>query len=381
MPVDNFSWEDTICFMNKQVVALSFYSEKNLGDDLFILTLLNRYPNAVFYSRIDQRIYPANFFPKNLRIIDTSSFLLRGPLSFERHMCKKDNFCIGSLRFDLNSAPHVLIGGSLFQQKDPNDFSSIDSKQRFLSKNGPNVLLGMSFGPWYSGEYLESARKLLKNFAFVSVRDRKTFSLFADLPNVHYFPDIVFSYHKSPVSVAKEKKICISVLGYNSAISKSDNESYISRLKELVSDFVKENYQISILAFCKSEGDFEVADYLYKTCLDKRFVHLYKYENDPDTIISEIASSCLLIGGRFHSIVLAIALGTAFFPVIYHQKIRDLLKDVSFAGNSCTPGDFVFVSEEKILSNMSINNLTNAPLDLEALAEKHFIFLDTLLRK
>src|SRR4051812_38909688 len=94
-------------------IMISAYTNFNLGDDLFIKVLCERYPNTRFVL-LAPRKYKRSFKEsKNLNVYSTDSFLIRG-IDYLLRKIKVYNFYRKLLSFRCDAI--VQIGGSLFIQ-------------------------------------------------------------------------------------------------------------------------------------------------------------------------------------------------------------------------------------------------------------------------
>ena len=192
-------------------VYVDAYLAQNLGDDLFIDILTKRYPNHKFLA-ISKKQCKHNL--KNLKVV-SNSYLYRTVKKFqlEKYLA---NMC------DVV----VSIGGSMYMENNDNtrDFS--------LGKN-KRYILGTNFGPYQTKEYYNNLKKVFKNAEDVCFREKYSYDLFKDLPNVRYAPDIVFSMNTSNVNVTNRKKAIISVISCKRKLNNKYTKLYENKMIEL----------------------------------------------------------------------------------------------------------------------------------------------------
>ena len=86
--------------------------------------------------------------------------------------------------------------------------------KRNARKAAKYYVLGANFGPFYSKRYLSFYKKFFSNYCQdVCFRDRYSASLFSDVSNVRYAPDILFNVELP--KVVRRKKLFISVVDLN----------------------------------------------------------------------------------------------------------------------------------------------------------------------
>src|SRR5690625_5946047 len=133
-------------------VMIYAYTRFNLGDDLIIKILIERYPNTKFVLYAPDRY--KNVFKKNRNIklyssnslfskVLTTGFRLIGVRDiYQRYISRK---CDGA----------VYIGGSIFMQQDKWKIA-YNRKQKMKIKGKPFFVLGANFGPFVDNEFYEA---------------------------------------------------------------------------------------------------------------------------------------------------------------------------------------------------------------------------------
>ena len=116
---------------------------QNLGDDLFLQVLLERYPDTGFYLYADQAACKGFSRYENLWAARPRSLRIRGKLggAFGRGWHASDR--LASL-----SAATVLLGGSLFM-----DPICPGIRNDLFRKDLPYFVLGVNYGPEKTEEY------------------------------------------------------------------------------------------------------------------------------------------------------------------------------------------------------------------------------------
>lgn len=336
----------------------------NYGDDLFINLLCNRYPNTQFYMEYKEgkvrgiKDIPNLIFLKN----NTFSDILY-------HITKR-------LHINwMNISAYIYIGGSLFQETTNTNIYRIKLPKMYW-KGLPAYILGANFGPFTTKEYYYKYRQIFLNCTGICFRDKKSYNLFKDINHVIYAPDIVFNY-KVPV-VPKGHSIAISVIGEKKGCNYS---LYLEKMVEISEFYIKMGYYVKILSFCDSEGD-NIAATIIESSIDaelKSKMQCYSYDGDIERFTNVLASSEFIIATRFHSMILSWLFDIPVFPVVYNEKMENVIHDLGFKGKYVSLNEFGNV----VLSDIEYNRLNEIKLEkLDTVikeSRKQFCFLDEIL--
>ncbi len=333
-------------------IYLIAYLNNNLGDDLFIDLIVNRYKNCKFsiisYSK-------CNFKYKNLKIIKMN------PLRrfFNRLLKKmsKGKYDINSFYSNKNDIT-ITIGGSLFME------NSNSYKLLFYNSiKKPYFIIGSNVGPYYSEKYL----KFLKENIFhkakdICFRDKKSYDLFKKAKNVRYAPDLLFSFDIINYKMIHphKKKAIISVIDVyqkRSQIKNANQNLYEGFILKLIMFFKKNNYTVELISFCNNEGDNATIDRIINRSNEK--VERYSYNNISETI-TELSTATTIVGTRFHANILGFLMKKNVIPIIYNDKTKNMLNDIGFKGQYFDLNDI----EKMNIDNLSIDDL-NYVIDIE----------------
>lgn len=157
------------------------YFAVNVGDDLFLKILVNRYPNVVFF-------FPAAFpYPEMFKEAPN--------VICELNRYSDRNFLDNSAGYDFA----ISIGGSLYQAHNIKGAFERDTGffNRFVTAGKPLFIIGSNFdrnygNAVYNEKFFHDLFARNGNLLKVSLRDTHSFNYFRDLRNVTYAPDIVF---------------------------------------------------------------------------------------------------------------------------------------------------------------------------------------------
>lgn len=346
-------------------IFLKAYFRKNLGDDLFVYILCKRYPNITF-SAISTTKY--NLKLDNLKIIWIKNKVQKLINKYILKEKKLDYYIAKRNEYT------VVIGGSMFIENN-NSNESV-----FLGLPKKFFILGSNFGPYYSEEFYDKYKKVFANAIDVSFRDSYSYSLFKNLNNVRYNPDIVFSLDNS-IECSTKKNVVISVIDCSSRKEiLVSNHVYESKIVELIMMFIKKGYTITLMSFCKAEGDERVVKRILKklnkeNCSSK--IKKFFYNGNINQALNIIKSSEIIVGTRFHACVLGLLYEKTVIPIIYSNKTENLLNDLNFQGLKIRINN---------INNLNPNKIDNSQLsyklNVEGIKEKalkHFEKLDKIV--
>lgn len=354
----------------KNKIYVKCFLSKNLGDDLFLRILCDRYDEKFYlYSALDYSIISQNLVIKKLGFIQR---LFRKIF----HILNLDSY----FEFLLSKSSDIIvvIGGSLFIENDFNEFNLY----KLFSKNKKYFIIGSNIGPYNNMEFVD---KIKKNIFFkaedVCLRDKNSYQLSCELDNVRYAPDIVYSYDFSRYSHIQEtNKVFISIINPHFKEKQMKTIRYNDYQKliiNIINYFNKLNFKIVLGSFCKSEGDELFIDDILTKITNKNNISTCFYNGDIDSVISEIASSKIIIGSRFHANVLGFALNKVVIPISYNNKTKNMLNDIGYNN------DYIDLDNLENFKGIDSIDLTYK-LDISELSKLsilHFERLDKVLKR
>ena len=248
-----------------KTIFVDCYLAHNLGDDLFLYTLLARYPETHFVIIVDNSYSDLadQFGNVDTFVVDMPS-KQNGLVVWWKSYCSFINRRSMLVR---NADAMVTIGGSLYMENSRRSLRSfIGREHRFLSDkelvrqvtNHEYFIIGANFGPFYSSSYLHFYKKLFAKYCRdICFRDAYSANLFSEIPVVRHAPDVLFN--ASLPETATEKKIFISVVD----LKRSDKfgelsvktEAYDRLIAAYMKKYNKLGYEIVLCSFCQCEGD------------------------------------------------------------------------------------------------------------------------------
>ncbi|MGY0691310.1 polysaccharide pyruvyl transferase family protein [Virgibacillus sp. FSP13] len=353
------------------------YTQFNLGDDLFIKVLCERYPDTTFmlyapsgYKRIFKEL-------PNVHIIPSDKLLFRG-LNFIFRRFHIYNF---TRRMIARSCEMVIqIGGSLFIQGE-NWREELKSNKTMKPKDKPMFLLGANFGPFDDKDFYTEYTELFRTYTDICFREQYSYDLFNDLPRVRMADDIIFQM-KKPIANIQEKRIVLSVIKPSIRKHLANYDTiYYQKMSEIAIFFMKKGYYVTLMAFCEMEQDDEAVEMIMKQIPRdyKNSVTKHVYQFNIDETLTVIAKSSFVVASRFHAMILGWVMDKAVFPIVYSNKMTNVMQDAGFNGSYADFNTIHTLEAEEVFASMETNKLDITKQVQQA--EKHFEVLDHYLKK
>lgn len=372
-----------------KTVFVDCYLAHNLGDDLFLQTLLNRYPDTHFIVIADNSYqdFCKQFDNVDLHVMNMAS-KKDGLIKWWKNYCsfiKKRNVLVR------NADATVTIGGSMYMENPRKSLRSfIGRERRFLSDKGlvrqvsnhEYFIIGANFGPFHSLSYLSFYKKLFSNYCQdVCFRDIYSYNLFSDISVVRHAPDVLFN-----VDLPKkthEEKVFISAVDLRRSDKFGELSEKADAYDRLIIDYMKKynkaGYDIVLCSFCQYEGDEDGVHRLMELAQTAGIkTRALYYRDDVKDVLEELASSSVVIGTRFHAIILGLLAGANILPIMYSDKTKHVLEDIGFDIKNAIDlkaGTWTFFSGSKLPdpTHYNVDNIVNDSV-------KQFTALDDFLK-
>lgn len=340
-------------------VFIHAYTEQNLGDDMFIEYLCNRYPTVDFY------IFCKNCYETALSKISNLNILKHTEYHF-------------STDFYLQ----IIIGGSIFMQSvNKGIFKKYSSDKKNKIFDVPTYIIGANFGPYKSIFFRLLYKHWFKSIDGIVFRDRYSYDLFR-LNNMAWAPDILFNYNLPDISTKRIVSISCIKQNFRSGLNDYNEDLYFQKLAEVAEIYSRLGFSINLAAFSKAQEDDIAAKMIYNFLSPqaKSMTEISIYQGNIDTFLKKLLSSSYIIGTRFHSVILGWNAGIPVFPICYNSKLKNAIDSYEFKGN--------YVDISKIcdidFSYIDLNRTVEIGVDTKKLkkeANNHFLILDELLKE
>lgn len=255
----------------------------------------------------------------------------------------------------------VLIsgGGSLLQDKTSKNgilyYLGIILLARLFAKK--IIILSQGIGPISLKRNIYFVKKTLALADYISVRDIESLNILKEIginKDIVFTGDPVFLIEKSSediikvlwkeVGLKREKKlILVSFRPWENI------QNVVAETKEFLSEFDRDKYQIRYVAFHKGEDEEILSNIIPQE--EKLNIQL-----SPEKMSQLIGSSCLVIGMRLHSLILAAAQKVPFISISYDPKVDSLDREIYNSQiNITTENISVNLIEEKYNEIKGIN--------------------------
>lgn len=302
-------------------VLVNAYLRQNIGDDMFVHALVRRYPNVKFYMSAARRYRRALEQEPNIVFIEDNRWR-------RNRLTEK---LVSRFGFDAC----VKIGGSIFQEAPP------DGKRRhtppFLGLmyrilGGNKFIIGANFGPYFTNRFLERGKLMLRHCRGVCFRDRYSHALFAQCKNITYAPDVLFGYRAFP-EAAKGDGVGISVIAPEQRLFIGQYaDQYYDTLAKVCDRLIDDNIPVRLFSFCSAEGDEKAIASIRARMKNPDLVSVCTYQGDIPAFLDSFNSCESILATRFHAMVIGFALGKRVLPIIYNEKLSNVLSDIQFGG-------------------------------------------------
>lgn len=320
-------------------VFVHAYLSYNLGDDLMVWLLCRRYPQVQFSVIADENYRDVFRDVSNLQVCPYNGRRARFWNKVWKMLKNTNN---GFWKMMLKTSDVTIhIGGSSFVQHsdDYSLFLNSDKTMRRLSKK--MLAIGQNFGPYTDENYYRQYYGLLGSYDGVTFRDQASYRLFETLPNVKKAADVVFNYGRELAleeGRPKEKKrVLFSVIRMEGRDGKFAISPYAAAYGEFIVDlakcYLRLGYEVRFISFCGPQGDSCAAAEMISRIGEeyKAKISQYDYEKDIDTCIRQFDEAEIVVGTRFHSIILGWLHGKKVLPVVYDTKTQNIMDDLGYS--------------------------------------------------
>lgn len=359
-------------------IYIKAYINKNLGDDLFLKILLERYPRNIFYLIEECNLKLEKMYTfKNLKIVNYSILI-----KIFNYLLRKLNISINFTEENLikkkNIKAIIEIGGSIFMENKSNISLKIRKKDQEQVKN--YFILGANFGPYSSDKFLKEYYSFFSKCNDICFRERYSYDLFKNLSNIRYAKDIIFSLNVNNYSEKEYMLISVIKPSIRRELREKDKE-YYKTVKNIIIESLKNNKKVKLISFCKNEGDEEAIEEILRIIPEsfRDRVDKYYYRGNIEEALEIIGKAEAIVATRFHAMILGFIYKKKVYPIAYSKKTTNVLEDLEFKGNYCSFDKLNEVSYDKIMENEILDEdiLELAKKD----AEKHFEKLDLFLKE
>ncbi len=362
MMIDN---KETMKKYKKNKVYLGGYFVGNLGDDLFLKVIADR------YKWIDFDCYAH----KEYTVFDEYGEL--GNVNFKQYnITKKLYNALKKLMTGLKILPNytwlqalaydviVVASGSIYtERQDQKKYNPMQEyglliKKKFAPKR---FLVGNNFGPYITEEYYNNHIPYFNSCTDVCFRDRYSYNLFKEKCGVvRYAPDVIFNLEIDNVTYQKiyqESYVVISIIDLEPRNDLGQYKTdYYNALKKMISYLTKRKKKIVLMSFCEIEGDRKaIHEFCDEVSEDvRKDIYIYSYHYNLAEALSVIYYSEAVIATRFHAMILGWLYKKRTYPIVYSDKMKNVIDDVAFEGNILDIKNIEKFDEKVFFSSINI---------------------------
>lgn len=324
-------------------VLLKFFADMNLGDDLMIRELLGRFPDCAFYvcTRKEREMLPfsgdANF--------------IRTPGGYVRRI-------LGRPKMDA----YIFVGGSILNYNGAvglyYQFKEILLCGLCRMRGIRTLVLGANLSGPPSGRSRRLFKAVLgvriRLLDLITLRDAYSYEQIRPYApeKAYVFPDIVFSCFEARTREPRPGTLGISVFGNRYAAG--DPEKILEQLAR-VADRYLEQPENRVILFAMDTGrtsDADSMDRIHRMIRHPERVQRVAYEGDSEAFLDKIGQCGCFLPIRFHALVLCLACGIPFVPVVYANKTENLLNDIGYDGFRCRLDELPHISAGELADRL-----------------------------
>ena len=342
---------------NRKKMYLFACIEKNIGDDLFIYCVCKRYPFIDFIIS-DQANYMKINNISNLRYSKKLKNWIRFANSDPNSIIKSIivRFLENIFKFKLKKLDSIYIVGNAFKNMNYKGEKQLFWLKRRVNLSNKFFLLSTNYGPSNNDKWIDDCKNVFKTIDDVCLRDRKSFELFKDLPNVRYAPDAVIScvlpeYNKNDNYIVISIIDCL--LNERSEKLKKTALDYEKKMSSIINSFTKNNYNI-VLLNSNSLQDNPASQRILKMCNDMDKIKIINYNGNLKEVFNIFENAKAILATRLHTIILGWLYNIPTIPIVYDIKVKYLLESYEFNNANFDINDLKDLNYNKILN--IINN-------------------------
>ena len=293
--------------MQGNCIHLIGYFDRNFGDDMMMKLVVHRLPEITFLVN---------------EAVDTPLLSEANVIAKPYEVCR---------RF-----PRLVVTGSGFMINTKAAFKT--ELLWFLKGHHPgDYCLGCNMEPLDNPIKRFLIRQKLNKFKLITCRDQESYRWLrqnTSKPEIHYLPDILFSLPDEWLPAVKAP----NKLGISMMHRAGDREdcAYYRTMAQIADEWIcKTGKSVLLMAFDTGKEDDLFACRAVQKLMQLPDQTQIVAHTDGTEILTAFAHCEKIIGARFHSVVLALRMGRPVYPLIFREKVRNLLKDIQYPYPVC----------------------------------------------
>lgn len=330
--------------------------EKNIGDDLFVKLLCERYPNVDFVITTQARYgslakIPNLHFSKALeRWMWVSGVNPSNPIKKLIAVCLKKVYKCLLPKYPVG----ISIVGNAFKNMDYTGWQQSQWIRERIHLVKRFYLISTNFGPYTDEQWKTDFDRIYPQMADVCFRDRYSYDLFRQLPNARFAPDAVISIGEQPNQSEDRKNVIISLIDCafraRSEKLRAAASEFEEKMVQTAKRFLADGYKVTFLN-SNMQQDRPACDRILAALGSRERVEVLDYEGDLDSIFQLYKEASCVVATRLHTIVLAWLHRIPVVPVVYDIKVGNLLEACSFNADKYNITDLTQVTAEDIYAS------------------------------
>ena len=351
--------------------------EKNIGDDLFVKIICERYPNIDFVITSE-----ANYGSlKEIRNLIFSKSLTQWIWASSLGQSNRIKRIIGKIiqiyyswqlpRCEVG----VMIVGNAFKNLKYTGRGQSQWIRERIGLANRFYIISTNFGPYSNESWKNDCTKIFSKVKDICFRDNYSYKLFSQLPNVRVAADAVLTL--GLMDHEKNKNVIISVIDC-SFKARSNNLKkiafiYEKKMIDTINYLLQEGYNVTLLN-SNSDQDRPACERILRK-INKDSVSVIDYDGNLDIIFQLYKRSSYVIGTRLHTIILGLLFKMVVVPIVYDIKVDNFLKDCQFDQTYFDIKNLDSVSEKDIANALQEYNYI-IPSDILDNSQQQFMTLD-----
>lgn len=287
------------------------YHDSNFGDDMMMKLVVRSLPEITFV--IEKNVQTLLLCEANV-------------ISQSREECEK--------------LPKLVVTGSGFMINDR--AALLTEAVWFVKGRSPgDYCLGCNMEPLDTPLKRFLISRKMDKFRLITCRDRMSYHWLRKNtrhPEIHCLPDLLFSIPDVWIpEVCSPEKLGISMM--HRAGDRQDC-AYYRAMAELADEWVQKTGKNVILMAFDTGGENDVlACQAVKSLMEFSNHAEIAAHRDGTEIPAAFAQCEKIIAARFHAVVLALRMGIQLYPLIFREKVRNLLNDLQYPYPACDLDD------------------------------------------
>lgn len=322
-------------------VLVDFYCDNNLGDDIMgealVDFLIENEHKCFMKIQKDDFISPA--------------FLKKKQICFMQDISRK-NIALSQINV------YMKIGGSMFPHGTIKEgiLRHYELLQMWELKkaNVKICIINCNLGPVKSKVGLRATKSIFQIADFITCRDQETYNFIPKRKeNKFCYPDIVFNLENSSGQSICKDYIGISVYTGYASYLRYANAQYADFIAQFINLYHQKNEKQKFRLFIFDTGynsDLPVAYKILENVKNKSKIEIVAYISNKKKFLEKYKECNLMIGTRFHSIVLALKYRIPLYPITYSNKAENLLRYLNYKGKYTKIAECNSVELEKMMN-------------------------------